>query len=272
MKDNFQNESKTKWTQIFRKKWFFPALYLMLAAILVTGVIWFQNVEKQLSKQFDMPDQADSYMPNLSQDEAEPVSMEKEMIMLPVQAEVETEIVTKFYDFDAELEVKEQALTLYNKRYYQSTGIDIVASDGGAFDVVAALSGTVVDVQEKALHGNVVTISHGNDIKTNYSSLTEVTVAVGDKVSQGDKLGVAGNNLFGQENGTHVHFEISKADQLVNPEAFVNQSVMLLEQLGSEAEPDQSVHSKEAEDSEETEEDSKETPSDAPKEDSDEEE
>ena len=41
MKD-IQNESKKKWTRIFKKKWFFPALYIMLAAFLLTGVIWYQ--------------------------------------------------------------------------------------------------------------------------------------------------------------------------------------------------------------------------------------
>src|SRR5699024_9898410 len=50
----------------------------------------------------------------------------------------------------------------------------------------------------------------------------DIEVKEGDEVEQGDKLGSAGNNLFGVESGTHVHFEISKEDTAVNPAKFFN--------------------------------------------------
>lgn len=235
MKENFQDESKKKWTQIFRKKWFFPAVYLMIAAMLVTGVIWFQDLEKKLSEGMELPDQSDSYLPNLFDDEESlPVTQQKEIIKMPMKEDVQAEIVTKFYDFNDELEVKEQALNLYNSKYYQSTGIDITTADDAHFEVIAALSGTVTEVMEDPLRGNVVILTHGNDITTYYSSLDEVNVVAGDKIGQGEKIGTAGKNIFGEENGTHVHFEIRNGDMKVNPEQFFGESVAKVEALSEE--------------------------------------
>ena len=54
--------SKNKWTQIFKKKWFFPALYIMLAAFLLTGVIWYQNAQSNLIEGIDDVEESESYI------------------------------------------------------------------------------------------------------------------------------------------------------------------------------------------------------------------
>lgn len=235
MKENFTNESKNKWTRIFKKKWFFPALYIMIAAFLLTAVVWYQNIESKLIEGLDDNEQSDSYSQNPFDEEAESVLQQQEIIKMPVHDEVQTEIVTKFYDYNAEQEDQEKGLTLYNNRYYQSTGIDIASSDGDAFDVVASLSGTVTEVKEDPLLGNVVVMSHGENISTYYASLGEVEVETGAKIKQGDKIGTAGKNLFSEESGTHVHFEIRKADVEVNPEDFFNEPLSKIEELDVDA-------------------------------------
>lgn len=235
MKENFTNESKNKWTRIFKKKWFFPALYIMIAAFLLTAVVWYQNIESKLIEGLDDNEQSDSYSQNPFDEEAESVLQQQEIIKMPVHDEVQTEIVTKFYDYNAEQEDQEKGLTLYNNRYYQSTGIDIASSDGDAFDVVASLSGTVTEVKEDPLLGNVLVMSHGENISTYYASLGEVEVETGAKIKQGDKIGTAGKNLFSEESGTHVHFEIRKADVEVNPEDFFNEPLSKIEELDVDA-------------------------------------
>ena|SRR5690625_1943569 len=170
----FPNEPKNKWTRIFKKKWFFPALYIMIAAFLLIGVLWYQNAQSNMIEGQDDVDQMDSYNPNLFDEEAESVLQQQEIIKMPVSEDIQTEIVTKFYDYDAEQEEQEKGLTLYNNRYYQSTGVDIASSDGESFDVVASLSGTVTDVKEDPLLGNVVVLSHEEDVTTYYASLEEV--------------------------------------------------------------------------------------------------
>src|SRR5690625_7292482 len=95
---------------------------------------------------------------------------------MPVTDDVQTEIVTKFFDYSADQEDQEKGLNLYNNRYYQSKGIDIASDDGESFDVVASLSGTVMEVKEDPLLGNVVIMEHGGDITTYYASLGEIEV------------------------------------------------------------------------------------------------
>src|SRR5699024_1690989 len=178
MKEN-SSESKNKWTRIFKKKWFFPALYITIAAFLLIGVLWFQNSQSNMIEGLDDVEQDDSYSQDPFDEEAESVLQQQEDIKMPVSEDVQTEIVTKFYDYNAEQEDQEKGLTLYNNRYYQSTGVDIASGDGETFDVVASLSGEVSEVKEDPLLGNVVVMSHGEDITTYYASLGEVNVEPG---------------------------------------------------------------------------------------------
>src|SRR5690625_4823751 len=223
------NESKNKWTRIFKKKWFFPALYIVIAAFLLTGVVWYQNVQSNLIEGLDDNEQTDSYNPSPFDEEAESVLQQQEVIKMPVDDAVQTEIVTKFYDYNAEQEDQEKGLTLYNNRYYQRKGVDIASNYGGSFDVVAYLSGTVTEVKEDPLLGNVVVMSHGEDITTYYASLGEVAVEPGADIKQGEQIGTAGKNLFSEESGTHVHFEIRKGETEVNPEDFFNEPLSALQ-------------------------------------------
>ncbi|WP_404455810.1 peptidoglycan DD-metalloendopeptidase family protein [Virgibacillus necropolis] len=222
MKEENNGGSK-KWSRVFRKKWFFPAVYLTVAALLLTFVVWYQNLENQIPAQ-DGQESTDTATDPFDE-EAQPVLEQQEVVKMPVSNQDQAEIVTKFYDYSADEKTKESALVLYNSRYYQSTGIDIATASGETFDVTASLSGTVENVEEDPLLGNVVTLSHDSDLKTYYASLGEVNVKAGDNVKQGDVLGTAGQNIFGKEDAVHVHFEIRKDGEPVNPEEYFNQPV-----------------------------------------------
>lgn len=224
MKEEFKGP-KNKWSQIFRKKWFFPALYLSIAAVLLAAVVWYQNAGSDVSEPADQRDAEDHYLPAMNDEDAVPVVDQQELVGMPLENTDEAEIVTKFFDYNAEQEDRENALVLYNNRYYQSTGVDIAAADAESFDVLASISGTVEEVKEDPLLGNVVVLSHSDDLKTYYASLEDVAVTVSDNVEQGDKLGTAGKNLFGKDNGTHLHFEIRKDGKEVNPESYFEQPV-----------------------------------------------
>ncbi|WP_010099250.1 M23 family metallopeptidase [Ornithinibacillus scapharcae] len=225
---------KKGWQGIFRKKWFFPAVYLTIAALLLAAVVWYQNLDNQLPEAGDDQELGENYKPNPHDQDAAPVIDSQEVIKMPVAEQEQAEIVTKFYDYEASQEDQESALILHNNRYYQSTGVDIVYPNGEAFDVLASLSGSVMEVKEDPLLGNVVILSHENDVTTYYASLGEVSVKAGDEVKQGDVIGTAGQNIFGQNHGTHLHFEIRKADTVFNPEEFFNQPVSKLEDSKSE--------------------------------------
>lgn len=226
---------KSSWRKIYRKKWFYPAVYLTLVAIILSGVIWYQN------RAADLPDEANQPLDtgtednsmvsnplyNDREDGAIAVMEQVEQVKMPVKNADETEIVTKFYDYDAPSEEQEQALIFYNNKYYQSMGIDIASQNDQPFDVTASLSGTVTDVKEDPFYGKVVEITHDYGVTTKYASLGEVLVETGAKVKQGDVIGTAGRNLYGQANGNgvHVHFELRKDNEPLNPEEYFNKPI-----------------------------------------------
>ncbi len=110
-------------------------------------------------------------------------------------------------------------------------GIDIASPNGTS--VYAAQSGTVCKVYNSCSHnnkktgscgcgsgyGNYVIIDHGNGYKTLYGHCARVSVTVGQKVSQGQLIGVVGST--GQSTGFHLHFEVRKNDVRINPEPFL---------------------------------------------------
>ncbi|KKE80432.1 M23 family metallopeptidase [Oceanobacillus caeni] len=264
MKEN-RETPKNKWSQIFRKKWFFPAVYLGLAALLLAVVVWYQNMDSSVpTADEEIQNEQEESIPTSADDEAEPVANQQEVIQFPLTDPDQAEIVTKFYDYSASEEDQESALVFYNNKYYQSKGIDVASEK--PFDVVASLSGTVKEVKEDPLLGNVVVLTHGNEVMTYYSSLEEVKVKPGDEVKQGDQVGTAGQSIFGKDNGTHVHFEIRKDGQVVNPESFFNQPVSSLDKVKSEevteeaeANEDTAVNEEEAESDEAATEDANES-------------
>ncbi|MCP3027592.1 peptidoglycan DD-metalloendopeptidase family protein [Halobacillus sp. A5] len=222
--------TKLKFKRLMRKKWLYPALYLAVAALVLVGVFWYQQSSNDVADQLNEGNQAeDDVFVNEDGEEAVPVTGQDENLEMPVTSDLEAAIVTKYFDYEAADDEQESALVLYNNKYYQSKGIDVATSEGEAFDVTAALSGTVTEVKEDPLYGNVVELTHDNDVTTVYSSLGEVAIQSGDEVKQGDVLGQSGQNSFGQESGVHVHFEVRKDGEPVNPETFFGQAVSTIE-------------------------------------------
>ncbi|MDX8047619.1 M23 family metallopeptidase [Gracilibacillus sp. S3-1-1] len=229
MEEN-KNVSKNSWKRIFKKKWFFPAVYLAVAALLLTGVLWYQSVVNQVP---DMADDMEEQLDDLSkgndgageEEDATTVMSQQEVLELPVTEDLQVEIVTKFYDYGADESEQESALILHQNKYYQSDGIALSTSDHQSFDVVASLSGTVTEVKQDPLLGNVVKLEHEQGISTYYASLEEIFAEEGNEVEQGETIGTAGQNTLGQDNGVHVHFEVRKDGVPVNPESFVNEPI-----------------------------------------------
>lgn len=70
-------------------------------------------------------------------------------------------------------------------------GIDIANKVGTI--ITAPADGVVLFVGVKQGYGNIITISHGYGITTNYGHLYTALVKVGDKVKRGDKIATVGN-------------------------------------------------------------------------------
>ena len=102
------------------------------------------------------------------------------------------------------------------KQWEAHKAIDVKGADKA--DVMAVYDGKVEKVDNTYLKGNIVTISHANGLKTEYSSLDNVTVKAGDTVKQGDKIGTASTSAKSEAGeGDHLHLEVFLNGQKVDP-------------------------------------------------------
>jgi peptidoglycan hydrolase-like protein with peptidoglycan-binding domain len=93
-------------------------------------------------------------------------------------------------------------------------GIDVVAAAGAP--VVAAAPGRVVWAGYRAGGwGLLVTIAHGDGVRTMYAHLSRVTVRVGERVGVGARVGRVG--ATGDATGPHLHFEVRLRGAAVDP-------------------------------------------------------
>lgn len=101
-------------------------------------------------------------------------------------------------------------------------GVDISGSAIHGKPIIAADGGTVVEVNASGWgggYGLYVTIDHGNGYRTKYAHCSEIKVALGQKVAQGQLIALVGNT--GQSYGAHLHFEILANGVSQNPLNFV---------------------------------------------------
>lgn len=71
---------------------------------------------------------------------------------------------------------------------------------------MATAAGTVVKSGMYSTYGNYVVVDHGGGVMSGYAQMSRRSVSVGDKVSQGQKLGEVGST--GNATGNHLHFQI----------------------------------------------------------------
>ncbi|MBQ3009199.1 MAG: peptidoglycan DD-metalloendopeptidase family protein [Oscillospiraceae bacterium] len=95
-------------------------------------------------------------------------------------------------------------------------GVDITAPKGDA--VHAGADGTVKAVYTDGMLGTVVEVDHG-DFTARYCGLAEKTfVKEGDTVKQNESIGTVGEITMEVAEESHIHLEISRDGQTVNPD------------------------------------------------------
>lgn len=105
--------------------------------------------------------------------------------------------------------------TTYNYHTYNAadypvaTGTPVVAADGGTVTWVQYWDGRVYGQygsNEMATYGTACLITHPNGYTTRYAHLSQLNVAVGQKVSRGQQIGLSGST--GNSTGPHLHLEV----------------------------------------------------------------
>jgi murein DD-endopeptidase MepM/ murein hydrolase activator NlpD len=97
--------------------------------------------------------------------------------------------------------------------YSNHTGLDILATEGAP--VTAANTGRVVYTGALQLRGNTIVIDHGAGVFTGYHHLSQINVAQGQTVIQGETIGAVG--ATGLVTAAHLHWELIVRGVRVDP-------------------------------------------------------
>lgn len=100
---------------------------------------------------------------------------------------------------------------------HEHLGIDIAAEKGSV--IRASGSGIVVLANWTQGFGNVVIIFHGNGLYTYYAHAMRLLVRQGEKVKRGHPIALLGSS--GISSAPHLHFEIWKDGEPLNPEKYI---------------------------------------------------
>lgn len=107
-----------------------------------------------------------------------------------------------------------QRLTLHN-------GVDI---SGDINDLIhATADGVVEETGKDHVRGNYIILAHRHGLQTVYMHLNKINVSVDDPVNKGDPIGTMGST--GRSTGVHLHYEVHKDNQAVNPRMYMNNPI-----------------------------------------------
>jgi murein DD-endopeptidase MepM/ murein hydrolase activator NlpD len=96
-------------------------------------------------------------------------------------------------------------------------GLDIKGPVGA--HVKAMAKGVVEFAGLRGGFGNCIILKHGNGFETLYGHLSKILVSVGQQIDIGQQIGNIGST--GRSTGPHLHYEIHRNGQKINPEAFL---------------------------------------------------
>jgi hypothetical protein len=92
-------------------------------------------------------------------------------------------------------------------------GVDYHAKEGTP--ILAANSGTVVLARELFYEGNCVIIDHGQQFMTLYMHLSHIQVSEGERVKEGQQIGLSG--ATGRATGPHLHVAVRWQGAYLDP-------------------------------------------------------
>jgi murein DD-endopeptidase MepM/ murein hydrolase activator NlpD len=107
-----------------------------------------------------------------------------------------------------------------SQRIYNGTpksahsGVDVASKQGTP--ILAPAGGIVTFAQpDLYLTGGTVLIDHGHGVSSNFLHMSRIDVKVGDRVEQGQVIGLVG--ATGRANGPHMHWGMNWFDVRVDP-------------------------------------------------------
>lgn len=145
------------------KGYVLPTLYVIVL-IVIFGAVSLVSSLMQVNPSY-------LYSVNVLKDISMPVveTLEEDKQIVRPYTSDSVRIKTYFYDVDGTIEEQQQSLIYFENTYMKNTGV--LYQDDQVFDCVAVLGGTVLNIKEDNILGNVVEIEHTPNLRTIYYSL-----------------------------------------------------------------------------------------------------
>ncbi|KXI30916.1 M23 family metallopeptidase [Paraglaciecola hydrolytica] len=96
-------------------------------------------------------------------------------------------------------------------------GVDFAGKEGDP--VMATAAGVVTWADDRSGYGLLVEIDHGEGLVTRYGHSKQLNVKIGDVVTKGQQIAYMGNT--GRSTGAHVHYEVLRKGQQLDPLPYV---------------------------------------------------
>jgi murein DD-endopeptidase MepM/ murein hydrolase activator NlpD len=107
----------------------------------------------------------------------------------------------------------------FTGRLARHTGLDIPASHGAP--ILASGGGRVLSAGYKGAYGQTVVIDHGDGLATLYGHASRLLVRPGDVVMPQQTIALVGST--GRSTGPHLHFEVIRDGQRIEPRQYLGQ-------------------------------------------------
>ena len=196
------------------KPFVLPTLYILMVVTLMfmsTTMIYEKDDDEDITYVSDSI--FNNTLPVISSDEV--------FVLNPFSSD-KVKITTGFYNYQEEESKQENSIVKYDNTYLQNSGITYSSDE--KFDIVSIMDGKVTKIYNNELLGNIVEITHENNIVSIYQMLTDVVVKVDSRVKRGDIIAKSGpSKLLNTTN--NLHFEIIKDGMIINPSTILGKNI-----------------------------------------------
>lgn len=207
------------------KGYVLPAIYFVVLVVMVVSITF---LSQSLLEKQKMNDEDYNYSKSVFEES------ENELTNTEVDTTTEIKIVRpytsdkvtvtkEFYNKDESVENQEKALIFYENTYMPNTGI-LYGSDE-KFDVIAILNGTVKEIKEDEILGQMITIECDNKITAVYYTLGEIKVNEGDQITQNQVIATSGTSNIDSSKAESLLFETYIDGVLTNPNNLFDKSI-----------------------------------------------
>ena len=207
------------------KGYVLPAIYFVVLGIMVVSITFLS--QSLLEKQKENNEDYNYSTSVFEESESDPTNKENNTtaeikIVRPYTSDKVT-VTKEFYNKEESAENQEKALIFYENTYMPNTGI-LYGSDE-KFDVVSILNGTVKEIKEDEILGNMISVDCDNKITAIYYTLGEVKVAEGDQITQNQVIATSGTSNIDSSKPETLLFETYIDGVLTNPNTLFDKNI-----------------------------------------------